>query len=71
MMARKIIVNQTLVTTLLQTKVERIADECGVSAVFIECRLRKDRRWLNEFEIRGEAGKVDGFFVRIKDLEVH
>lgn len=70
MIAKKIIINQNLVTALPQVKVERIADECGIEAVFIESRLRSDRRWDNEFEIRGEAGKVDGFLLRIKDLEV-
>lgn len=71
MIAKKIIINQALVTTLAQRKVERIADECGVAAVFVESRLRQDRQWLNEFEVHGEAGKVDGLFLRVKELEVH
>lgn len=70
MIAKKIIVNQNLQTKLQQAKIERIGDECGIEVVFIESRLRSDRQWVNEFEIRGEAGKVDGFLRRIKELEV-
>ncbi len=70
MIAKKIIVNQNLQTSLQQAKIERIADECAIEAIFIESRLCRDRHWVNEFEIRGEAGKVDGFLLRIKDLEV-
>ena len=66
----KLMVSQALSTLLTAEKVERIAEECAVQLTLVEARFCKDRKWINDFEIEGEPGKVEAFFVRIKDIEI-
>lgn len=66
----KVTVSAALTTAVVVEKVERIAAECGVKLTLVETRLRKDRRWVNDFEVEGAPGKVDRFLGRIQDVEV-
>lgn len=68
MVQKSVRVNQALTTILSTEKVEKVADECNIKAVFLESRFSK-KGWVNDFEVEGDAGKVDGFMIRIHELE--
>lgn len=69
MLRKEIIATRGLSTSLPQEKVERIADECGVGLTLLDTRLHSRRIWMNDFEVEGESGKVEAFFVKVKDVE--
>ena len=69
MQKSKLMLSQALSTLLIVEKVERIAEECAVKLTLVDARFCKDRKWMNDFEIEGEPGKVEAFLIRIKDIE--
>lgn len=64
----KLSVNKTLSTSLPVEKVEKLADEAGVSMNHLETRFAGKGKWVNDFEIIGAPGKVDGFFERVNEI---
>ncbi len=58
-----------LSTLLAVKKVQRIADECGVTLTLVDTHFRSDHQWVNDFEVEGSSGKIDAFLVRVKDVE--
>lgn len=64
----KLSVNKTLSTSLPVEKVEKLADEAGVSMNHLETRFVGKGKWVNDFEITGAPGKVDGFFERVNEI---
>ncbi|MBU2703586.1 hypothetical protein Ga0466249_004731 [Sporomusaceae bacterium BoRhaA] len=58
-----------LSTLLVAEKVQRIADECGVTITLVDTHFRPNCQWVNDFEVEGSPGKIDAFLVRIKDVE--
>lgn len=58
-----------LSTLLAVKKVQRIADECGVTLTLVDTHFRPDHEWVNDFEVEGGPGKIDVFLKRIEDLE--
>ena len=69
MQKSKLMVSQALSTLLVVERVERIAEECAVKLTLVDARFCRDQKWVNDFEIEGEPGKVESFFVRIRDIE--
>lgn len=69
-MKDKLVITVAMSTTLTIEKTERIAGECGVKIILLDTRLRKDREWVNDFDVEGSPGKVDSFLERVKDVEI-
>ena len=67
---KQVAVSIALTTTLAPEKAARMADECGVQLTLVEIRMGNGRRWFNDFEVEGGAGKVDAFLERVRDLEL-
>ncbi len=70
-MKDKLVITVAMSTTLTVEKAERIAEECGVKIILLDTRMRKDREWVNDFDVEGSPGKVDSFLARVKDVEVN
>ncbi|HMM21156.1 MAG TPA: hypothetical protein PKA10_10485 [Selenomonadales bacterium] len=64
----KLLVTRTLSTGLPVEKVDKLADEAGVTANHVETRFAGRGKWINDFEIIGAPGKVDGFFERVNEI---
>ncbi|MDR3564026.1 MAG: hypothetical protein P4N41_24685 [Negativicutes bacterium] len=64
----KLIVTRSLSTAMTKEKVSQVADEAGVNLVHVETKMAGKGKWLNDFEVSGPPGRVDGFFSRIEDL---
>jgi len=58
-----------LSTLLVVRKVQRIADEAGVTLTLVDTHFRPDHEWVNDFEVEGMPGKIDAFLKKIKDIE--
>jgi len=67
---KSVTISRAIATSLEAAKVERIADECGVKCTLVDTSLQGKGKWINDFEIEGLSGKVEGCVRRIKDLEV-
>ncbi len=51
-------------------RVMRLADECLVELRVIESR-KEPSGWIHEYEVKGEAGKVEKFLIRLKSTEIN
>jgi hypothetical protein len=68
MMRKDIIFVETVVTSLDPERTIRLADECLIEIRLIESR-KESAMWMYEYEIKGEAGKVEKFSARLKSIE--
>ena len=64
----KLSVSKTLSTSLPVEKVDKLADEADVTLNHLETRYAGKGKWINDFEIMGAPGKVDGFFERVDEI---
>jgi hypothetical protein len=69
MMSKDIIFSETFFTALIPKRVFRIADECLVEIRLIENR-KESSAWIYEYEVSGEAGKIEKFLVRIRSIGI-
>ena len=68
-MRRDVVFTQTVVTSVEPERAIRVADECLVEIRVVENR-KEVSGWVHECEISGEAGKVEKFVKRLKNLEL-
>lgn len=59
---------ESIITPLEPRRAVIVGDECLVDVRFVESRSEA-AGWLYEYEVTGELGKVEKFFVRLKDIE--
>ena len=67
-MSKVIISMETILTMVEPKRVFKGAEECLVEVRVVESK-REDSKWIYEYEVKGEIGKVEKFFHRIKGLE--
>jgi hypothetical protein len=67
-MSKVIIFTETILTTVEPKRVFKAAEECLVEVRVVESK-REDSRWIYEYEVKGEIGKIEKFFHRIKGLD--
>ena len=66
---RKVIVfTETIITPLDPERTVRLAEECLLEIRLVESR-KESSVWLNEYEVKGDAGRIDKFLGRIKKIE--
>jgi hypothetical protein len=68
-MRRAIIFSEPLFTTVNPERTIRLADECLVEIRVVESR-KEAAAWIYEYEVSGEAGKIEKFLKRIKSIEI-
>lgn len=68
-MRKNIFLTETLITAVDPEKVARLADESLVDLRLIEER-QEASVWFHEYEVRGEAAKVEKFLKRIRSFEL-
>lgn len=68
-MGKNIVLSEPLITSIEYEKVLRLAAECLVEVRLIESR-QEALTWSHEYEVRGEAGKMEKFFKRIRRFEL-
>jgi len=61
-------VTESIFTPVEPRRAGILGEECLVAVRFVESRS-ETTGWIYEYEVTGEVGKVEKFFVRIKDIE--
>jgi hypothetical protein len=61
-------ITESIVTPIEPRRASILGEECLVEVRFVESRS-ETTGWLYEYEVSGEVGKVEKFFVRVKDVE--
>ncbi|SDE52682.1 hypothetical protein [Sporomusa acidovorans] len=61
-------VTESVMTPLEPRRAAILAEECLIELRFVESRSEK-HGWLYEYEATGEVGRVEKFFIRLKDIE--
>jgi hypothetical protein len=60
---------ETVFTSLEPERIFKVADQCLLEIRFIECR-KEASNWINEYEVKGEFGKIEKFLIRIRSMEI-
>jgi hypothetical protein len=68
-MRKEVMLCETLLTSVVPERVFKMADECLVEIRLVESR-QASAGWTHEFEVRGEVGKVEKFFKRVRRFEL-
>ena len=61
-------VTESIFTPVEPRRAGILGEECLVAVRFVESRS-ETTGWIYEYEVTGGVGKVEKFFVRIKDIE--
>jgi hypothetical protein len=69
-MEKAIYFTEIVFSALDPERVMRLADECLVDLRVIESR-KEPSGWIHEYEVKGEAGKIEKFRVRLKSAEIN
>lgn len=67
-MRRFVNVTESIITPIEPRRAGILGEECLVEVRFVESRSEA-AGWFYEYEVSGEVGKVEKFFVRVKDVE--
>lgn len=67
-MSNEIVFDETVFTKVDPKRTFRIADESLVAIRLIESK-KEASRWIYEYEVSGEIGKIKKFIARLKNLE--
>ena len=76
MMGKVFIYTETLITTLNPERAAKLADQTLVEIRVVESRKdpQKSGRspaWIYEYEVKGEIGRIEKFFSRVKNVAIH
>lgn len=61
-------VTESVMTPLEPRRAGILGEECLIDLRFVESRS-ESHGWLYEYEVTGEVGRVEKFFIRLKDIE--
>lgn len=67
-MSEPIIFTEIILTMVEPKRVFKAAEECLAEVRVVESK-REESRWIYEYEVKGEIGKIEKLFHRIKGLE--
>ena len=68
MMHRSMVFTETVVTSVAPKRALKAAEECLIEIRVVENR-KEAAGWIYEYEVKGEIGKIEKFFHRIKGLD--
>lgn len=67
MMKKQLVFTKAVTTSVEATRAVRTAEECLLEIRLVES-LKSDTTWLYEYEVRGEFGRIEKFFERLKRI---
>lgn len=67
-MAKDVVCNETIFSTVEPKRVLRFADECLLDIRLVESR-KEGAVWRYEYDVKGQSGRIEKFLKRIKKFE--
>ena len=67
-MAKDVVFNETIFSTVEPKRVLRLADECLLDIRLVESR-KEGAVWIYEYDVKGQSGRIDKFLKRLKKIE--